>query len=708
MMTHKPSSLTRLKAAFQFYRNGWRKFNLQSPQTKQVPFIWPTWYSGQPQWQLINYEAYANEGFNANAVVYSAIMYKVRSITNAPLRAYTGTMEEPELLPPDDPLQQLLTRPNRFQSWSEFQALATVYFNLSGNNYTVIERQDDRVIAMYHLRPDRVFIIPRDALDDEDKKELIGYWYVPEGKPFTDGVSYLPQDIMHVKLPNPLDPLDGLGYGISPLSPAAHNADIDNDLTNFFRLFFKGGAMPPGLLSFAEPIFDEDVTRAKEQWMEIYGGHENWKDIMVLGQGGKYEKLGFTFDEMDVSSIDARNESRIVAPFGVPLNLIESRPVLVASTYSNKAEDRKMFWEDTMTPELRWFETDYQFYLPSDDNSFVMFDLSAIPALTMSKLERTEAYRKGFENGAVKRNEYRAQLGLDPTEDEVELSTDDDMDGAPEATEDEVVKSNGDVKKKSINRVTFIRQSDKLAKSFGNDFSEAATNAFTEDQIHIEATINDFNRDALEHSASLNWQTVIDELSIYFNNSNNWQRNFTLPVYSLMADRVRQLNKTLNKSSLLEVDKKQQPAEMLGQAWLNEYLDKLAQPINNTTEERVQKVIEQGQSEGWTVPKTQKNIKLVFEQWMADSRRETITETEIIKAVNTISTKFYGIIGIAEHEWLTQEDNRVREAHQAANGQVVTVGTPFLVMGERLMFPGDPTGSPENIVGCRCVTMPVI
>jgi HK97 family phage portal protein len=366
---------------------------------------------------MVNYEAFANEGFNANAVVYSAIMYKVRSITIAPLRAYTGSPEEPELLPPDHPLQKLCLRPNRFQSWSEFQALATVYFNLSGNCYIVLDRDGDQVSAMYLLRPDRVYIVPN------RKKDMVGFWYVPEGRAWVDGVPYLPQDTIHIKLPNPVDPLDGLGYGLSPLSPAARSADVDNDLTKFLRLFFKSGAMPPGLLSFDVPMEDDDVSRARERWMEIYGSYENWTDVAVLDQGGKYQRIGYNFQEMDVSALDARNESRIVAPFGVPLNLIESRPELVQSTYSNKQEDRVMFWQDTMVPELLWFETDYRYYLQGDGGEFVMFDLSQVPALSMTQVERVKMLQRAYETGAVDADELRAALDLDPLPERQERPT---------------------------------------------------------------------------------------------------------------------------------------------------------------------------------------------------------------------------------------------------------------------------------------------
>lgn len=416
-MITKPSPLVRLKAAITFYRHGYAGLNQQkaTAPTGRIPFIWPAWRVNNPQWLLTDYEAYANEGFASNSVIYSAIMYKVRAGIIAPLRAYKGTTEAPELLPPDNPLQALCIRPNHFQSWPEFMALNIVYFNLSGNSYAALAREKGRVKAMYLFRPDRVWIIP-----SPDKKKVIGYYYVPEGASWASGVPWLAEDIVHIKLPNPYDPLDGMGYGLSPLSPGAKSADVDNSLTEFLRLFFKNGAMPPGVLSFDTPLMDEDVSKARERWQEVYGGYENWTDVAVLDQGGKYQRIGYSFQEMDVSALDARNESRIVSPFGVPLTLIESRPELVQSTYSNKETDRKMFWHDTMIPELRWFETDYQYYLAGDSDEFVQFDLSGVPALTMTHEQRLLEFREGLKLGAITKDEYRAELGLDPLPEQAE------------------------------------------------------------------------------------------------------------------------------------------------------------------------------------------------------------------------------------------------------------------------------------------------
>ena len=55
-----------------------------------------------------------------------------------------------------------------------------------------------------------------------------------------------------------------------------------------------------------------------------------------------------------------------------------------------------------------------------------------------------------------------------------------------------------------------------------------------------------------------------------------------------------------------------------------------------------------------------------------------------------------------EREWVSALDARTRPEHAEADGQVVGVDKPFVVGGEKLMFPGDRSGSGWNIYNCRC------
>lgn len=55
-----------------------------------------------------------------------------------------------------------------------------------------------------------------------------------------------------------------------------------------------------------------------------------------------------------------------------------------------------------------------------------------------------------------------------------------------------------------------------------------------------------------------------------------------------------------------------------------------------------------------------------------------------------------------DREWVSALDARTRPEHAEADGQVVGVDEPFIVGGEKLMFPGDRSGSGWNIYNCRC------
>src|SRR3990167_9427081 len=404
-MNNKPSVATRARLAWDFFRYGMRRMPSQS---KGNVIAFPAWREGVPQRQMIDLENYVSEGFNANAVIYSAIMYKVRSIGIPQLRAYRGDQDEPERLPPNHPLSKLVARPNPSQSWMEFQGLQDAYLNLSGNAYSMMDRPKRNALpeALHPLNPLRVFIVPG------DKGTIKGYWYVPEGRSMHEGTPILPEDVSHVKLPNPADPLDGLGYGLSPISPMARSGDVDNTVTGFIKKFFDSGTMLNTYITYDLPMEEATLARSRDRFQEIYGGADNWVKVGAFDSGGKVERFGMNFQEMGFEVLDARNEARITGPLGVPMILIETRTALTASTYNNKAEARKMFWEDTMTWECKLFEADYQYYLQSDDGGFVAMDYSDVPALQKDRPALVEAAYKLWSMGYPAADATKA-MGLD-------------------------------------------------------------------------------------------------------------------------------------------------------------------------------------------------------------------------------------------------------------------------------------------------------
>ncbi len=86
-------------------------------------------------------------------------------------------------------------------------------------------------------------------------------------------------------------------------------------------------------------------------------------------------------------------------------------------------------------------------------------------------------------------------------------------------------------------------------------------------------------------------------------------------------------------------------------------------------------------------------------------RAETIAMTETGAAYGVAREEAQKQAGIQFKKWLTSGLSNVRSAHSHANGQVVAIDEPFYVGGEYLNFPGDPSGSPGNVINCHCVSV---
>ena len=55
--------------------------------------------------------------------------------------------------------------------------------------------------------------------------------------------------------------------------------------------------------------------------------------------------------------------------------------------------------------------------------------------------------------------------------------------------------------------------------------------------------------------------------------------------------------------------------------------------------------------------------------------------------------------------WLATEDGRTRPTHRHADGQVRPLSQPFQVGEAALMYPGDPSGPPHEVIFCRCALL---
>jgi HK97 family phage portal protein len=280
---------------------------------------------------------------------------------------------------------------------------AVVFQKLAGAAYYEKERdRAGRVIALWPLRPDWVYPIR------SSRAFIAGYEYRIPGK---DPITLAPQDVIDFRLFDPLNQY----RGYPPAAVAGRVGDVDNATTDYLKAFMEKGGMPPGLLKTKQKLVDNDVTDIRRRWGDRYGGVEHWLQPAVLDQDAEYQKVGLSFQEMGFEVLDARSEARICMVLGVPPILIGAKIGLDRATYSNYAEARLAWWEDTLIPQYSNFESVINNDLVPDFGEDIVteFDFSDVPALAENEDAVWGRANEGLSRGYVTVNEAREIVGLE-------------------------------------------------------------------------------------------------------------------------------------------------------------------------------------------------------------------------------------------------------------------------------------------------------
>jgi HK97 family phage portal protein len=174
---------------------------------------------------------------------------------------------------------------------------------------------------------------------------------------------------------NPLDDW----YGMSPVEASAYSIDQHNEAMQWMQALLQNSARPSGAMVMGnnETLSDEAFNRLKSQIDEQYSGSRNAGRPMMLEGGLDWKPMGLSPTDMGI--IEAKNAAArdIALGFGVPPQLLG---IPGDNTYSNYAEARLAFWEDTVVPLLDWVAQDWSEWLTGGE-LMLKPDLDQIPAI---------------------------------------------------------------------------------------------------------------------------------------------------------------------------------------------------------------------------------------------------------------------------------------------------------------------------------------
>ena len=131
--------------------------------------------------------------------------------------------------------------------------------------------------------------------------------------------------------------------------------------------------------------------------------------------------------------------------------------------------------------------------------------------------------------------------------------------------------------------------------------------------------------------------------------------------------------------------------------------------IDDTSRKQLRRVIFNGQKDGLPLPQIAKNIRERYSPKFSRARAATIARTETHSAASfanhQVGMQYAKTQPAMQKQWIAINDDRTREAHRIANGQIVNIDSPFIVGGRPMEYTGDPNGGAANVINCRCAVI---
>jgi len=241
----------------------------------------------------------------------------------------------------EHPLLDLLQNVNDQENGFEVKELTSVMLDLTGDAYWMIEKDRMGVPSRFFvLRSQWVRIIP-------DRNTFIkGYWYGYNNAWGTDTrLELAPEDVIHFKYPNPLDPW----YGYGPAQAAAYAIESNELREKFVLATMSNMARPDLIVKYLEGELDPKERAAVERdWNATFRGAKNAGKVKVTDFRYEIDKVGWNPSELDFNKGEDWILKKICSVFPVPIGLIDSSQISRAPRSGMEGSDLYMAMYNTL------------------------------------------------------------------------------------------------------------------------------------------------------------------------------------------------------------------------------------------------------------------------------------------------------------------------------------------------------------------------
>jgi len=713
-------------------QSGWNKFK------KWCPYLSPEPIEKQLSKQLERETTFGTGSYNSNFMsdpfsnksdedyyrtvtwVYRCITTIAQAAAGAPFKLMQKTMtdgkETKEEIKEGD-VYELLQNPNPLSTWYDFTEAVFINMELFGTSFweKIPFRGDDKdkIAQLWCLLSGKMQVVPHPT------KYIDHFKYIP----IWGNIQKLPvEDVVYMKYYDPSSDVAGLG----PTTPALSAIHMDIRVATYGDDYFRNGAVPLIALEAKDKdvVFSKpQVNRMKADWNSIHKGYKNWHKIAVLPGGLSLKVLSSTLKNLDLSSLRDYSRKEIMAAYGV-------QPVMITdmegATKANAFVQQAQFWNGTMLPKLIKYAQMWNKYIihPMDESLSLEVDISNFLVSPEQANFNKKLQVTLFEKGITILNEARDyfQLGPDKSGRGNLYMFDINTPSLP-ATIEQTIELEEEVPVPQDNKmIAGTEVDDKFIDTFKVDdavaiafntvkdreddkFSIIINNLFKRQIDAITPLIDVWEKQSekssLRKADELNMDIVLETLDKSFEE-----------VKIEVAAGIRQSTKSGYKIAYrilkLKPDERYVSSEGFAQEFIAKKTLKLKGDLNSTTTAHIKSTIDRGIKEGHSIARIAEGLKEGLDDTiMSNDRALMVARTEVNGAVNFGAEESYRDSGVVKTQrWLATSDDRVRDTHAAASGQERKLDEKFSVGSDMLERPGDPNGSPGEIINCRCCLIP--
>lgn len=362
--------------------------------------------------------------------LYAAVNCIVRNIMTLPIKVKEKGKEGKELTSADDPIVDWFTLGKvmpimTFQQWIEAYLINKLI-------YGEVFAKKEGLWRPGH--PGEVWVLPPDTITERiTNRQLVGWRYTSETKVVNLSLDQLNFERYY----NPYDPIRGL----NPVVVAKMPLTIERNANNTSNIFFKNGAVMPGLIEVERRLGDVGFNRLRAQWEEMVGGSEKSWTPPVLDGGAKWKERKQEIHGEYFAQTKEIAREEILAVYNVPPSEVG---IFRYASYANADRQSYNFWVKNLYPKAIGLQSMINTFIMKDyDPSLEMhYDFSSIPELQEDIYKKALIAKTYWDMGIpVMQINKRLQLGFD--EDELQAEQDKQDALAEQAAKPKLPAGNG-------------------------------------------------------------------------------------------------------------------------------------------------------------------------------------------------------------------------------------------------------------------------